>query len=109
MTRDEFIQEISSILNKIITEKSLDAWFFNWAPNNLREKRKAEHELNRRILGNWEFITISSNGTNVGTGWFKNSEYALYLELNCWDKENEEAIDDFDIYKIENCPISFSN
>lgn len=100
MTREEFSAQVTAALTNAIANKSLDAWFFNdfdceWAGKDNREINKV---LNAVIPGNWWIIEVSGNATNVGLGIFYEKDYDMYLELACYDDEDEEYIDDFDLY-----------
>lgn len=107
MTREEFSAQVSAALTNAIANKTLDAWFFNdfdskWAGKDNCEINKV---LNAVIPGNWQMIELSGNWTNVGLGIFYEKDYDMYLDLACYDEENEEYIDDFNLY--DKCPFKF--
>ena len=100
MNRNEFINSVETALENVINNKSLEAYFFNWADINDKDKKEAEDILNSLIPGKWRFVHLWGNGTNVGEGWFAEDNYNVYISLACYD-DYEEAIDTFDIYKKE--------
>lgn len=100
MNRDEFIENLDKALNIIVSNKSLEPYFFNWADADDEGKKDAEDTLNSLIPGKWRFVHLWGNGTNVGEGWFAEDNYNVYISLACYD-DYEEAIDTFDIYKKE--------
>ena len=105
MTREEFSAQVSAALANAVANKKLDAWFFNdfdspWAGKN---NRKINKVLNDLIPGNWKMIELSGNFTSVGLGIFYEKKYDMYLDLACYDEENEEYIDSFNVY--DKCPF----
>ena len=106
MTREDFFTKVETALTAAIKEKKLDAWFFNefdteWAGKDNCEINKV---LNAVIPGNWQMIELSGNWTNVGLGIFYEKDYDMYLDLACYDEE-EEYIDEFHLY--DKCPFKF--
>ena len=98
--RDAFIEKVKAAMDKAIADKSIDAWFFNSAEADKKEKAAAEKYIGGFLPGKWKFIEISSNGTNVGEGWFKNVENDVTISLSC-DNEGETDNDYIDDYNIE--------
>lgn len=103
--RDLFFKKIRKILDDAVIKGTIDAWFFNWANADSEEKANAENLLNSLLGGQWRFVTIHGNGTNVGKGWFANDEYDFYLCLECFS-EDEDFIDSYEVDKKEECVIS---
>ena len=95
--RDQFIEEVQDAMDNAIANKSIDAWFFNDADIDRKEKAAAEKYISSFLPGKWEFIKITGNGTSFGVGWFKNKENNITISLTCYDEEGD-YIDD---YKIE--------
>ena len=93
--RDAFIEKVKAAMDNAIADKSIDAWFFNSAEADKKEKAAAEKYIGGFLPGKWKFIEISGNGTNVGEGWFKNVENGVTISLSCDD--DEEYIDDYNI------------
>ena len=98
--RDAFIEKVKAAMDKAIADKSIDAWFFNSAEADKKEKAAAEKYIGGFLPGKWKFIEISGNGTNVGEGWFKNVENDVTISLSC-DNEGETDNDYIDDYNIE--------
>ena len=96
MTREEFYAQVTAALTNAIANKSLDAWFFNDFDMDQRANDEINATLNAVIPGNW---------TNVGLGIFYEKDYDMYLDLACYDEENEEYIDEFNLY--DKCPFKF--
>lgn len=94
--RDAFIEKVKTAMDKAIANKSMDAWFFNSAEADKKEKAAAEKYIGGFLPGKWKFIEITGNGTNVGEGWFKNVENNVTISLSC-DDDDEEYIDDYTI------------
>lgn len=94
--RDAFIEKVKAAMDKAIADKSIDAWFFNSAESDKKEKAAAEKYIGGFLPGKWKFIEISGNGTNVGEGWFKNVENNVTISLSC-DDDEEEYIDGYTI------------
>lgn len=94
--RDAFIEKVKAAMDKAIADKSIDAWFFNSAEADKKEKAAAEKYISGFLPGKWKFIEISGNGTNVGEGWFKNVENNVTISLSC-DDDDEEYIDGYTI------------
>ncbi len=94
--RDAFIEKVKAAMDKAIADKTMDAWFFNSAEDNRKEKAAAEKYLNGFLPGKWKFIKLTGNGTNVGEGWFKNDENNVTISLSC-DDEDENYIDGYTI------------
>lgn len=98
--RDTFIAKVRIALNNAIVNKSIDAWFFNWAESDKAERASAEKYISSILPGKWKFMRITGNGTNVGEGWFKNKENDVTISLSC-DNEGETDNDYIDGYTIE--------
>lgn len=94
--RDAFIEKVKAAMDKAIADKSIDAWFFNSADADKKEKAAAEKYIGGFLPGKWKFIEISGNGTSVGEGWFKNVENNVTISLSC-DDDDEEYIDGYTI------------
>lgn len=94
--RDAFIEKVKAAMDKAIADKSMDAWFFNSADANKKEKASAEKYISSFLPGKWKFIELTGNGTNVGEGWFKNMENDVTISLFC-DDEDENYIDGYTI------------
>ena len=102
--RKEFLDNVHSKLNDIVRNESLDAWFFNWADEEEDEKKEAEKTINDILPGNWRFVHLWGNFTDVGEGWFAEDEYEIYISLACFG--TEECIDSFDVYYKEDVDYS---
>lgn len=106
--KESFIKELKSNLAEHISDKDLDAWFFNWFDDDKiltnKENKEINSYLNKLIPGNWFMISLSGNGTNVGLGTFYEPYFDTYLELACYS-DDEDAIDDF--YISEKCIWKF--
>ena len=98
--KDKFIEKVQVTLDRAIKDKSIDAWFFNWADSDKKEKTAAEKYINSILPGKWEFIEITGNATNIGVGWFKNKENNITISLSC-NNEGETDNDYIDDYNIE--------
>ena len=98
--RDAFIEKVRMALDNAIMDKSIDAWFFNSAEGSNSEKLAAEKYIGSILPGKWKFIEITGDGTNIGTGWFKNKENNVIISLSC-DNEDETDNDYIDDYNIE--------
>jgi hypothetical protein len=100
--RDEVIKSVTEKLTKAVQEKSIDAWFFNWAESDRKDRKDAEKVVNTLLGGKWRFVHIWGNFTNVGEGWFANDKYGIYVTMACFDEEGgDEFIDDFNVYTTE--------
>ena len=99
--RNEIIKDVTEKLSKAVQEKSIDAWFFNWAESDSKDRKDAEKVVNTLLGGKWRFVHIWGNFTNVGEGWFANDKYGIYVTLACFDEEDEEFIDTFDVMTTE--------
>ena len=49
--RNEIIKDVTEKLSKAVQEKSIDAWFFNWAESDRKDRKDAEKVVNT-LLGN---------------------------------------------------------
>lgn len=105
MTREEFYAQVETALTNAIANKSLDAWFFNDFDMDKQANDEINATLNAIVPGNWQMIELSGNWTNVGLGIFYEKDYDMYLDLACYDEENEEYIDEFNLY--DKCPFKF--
>ena len=92
--RDDFLDKVKSTMERCIADKSIDAWFFNWAESDRKERTEAEKYISSILPGKWKFVEITGNGTNVGTGWFKNKEYGVTIGLSCNDCIDEYEIEE---------------
>ena len=57
--RDAFIEKVKAAMDKAIADKSIDAWFFNSAEDNKKEKAAAEKYISGFLPGKWKFIEIA--------------------------------------------------
>ena len=99
--RKEFIEKVKSILAKAVKEKSIDAWFFNWADDDVDEKKLAEKLINDLLPGKWRFVHLLGNFTDFGEGWFCEDKYEVYIQLACFDEDGDECIDSFEVLTAE--------
>ncbi len=100
--RNAIFREVRAIMDLAVMLGTIDAWFFNWAPNDAKDKAEAESVVNKILPSTWRFVCIHGNGTNIGKGWFANDEYDLYLSMECFSND-EDFIDSYEVTKKEEC------